>query len=167
MRNQHRTIQVAIICAAFATSMHAQAESQRDQNARVLKPYMATRAISTLEWELLQFNLLWQGSFVGSVGYVTSYPVIFDPKTMRFRATFSVQEKREYNDSEPFFKLPRTKRESVLQGAVDQLVELLGPSFPEIKGNPNLVYAEFWFRTPGSGRSVVAKYENGSLSLAE
>ncbi|PKO72395.1 MAG: hypothetical protein CVU20_02470 [Betaproteobacteria bacterium HGW-Betaproteobacteria-14] len=124
-------------------SMSAHAQSPRDQNMRALKPYMTSRTISTLEWELLQFNLLWQGSFVGEINHITSYPVIFDPKTMRFRATFAIQEKREYNDPEPFFKLPRARRESILQGAADQLVELLGQSFPEIKNNRSLVYAEF------------------------
>lgn len=98
---------------------------------------------------------------------MTSYPVRVDPKTMRFSAIFSVQEKRQYNDPEPFFKLPRAHRESLLQGAVDQLIELLGQAFPEIKSNPNLVYAKFRFRSSGGGRSVIAKYENGSISLAE
>lgn len=163
----HRIIQTVILCAVLATSTLAHPQSQRDQNARVLKPYMATRVISTLEWELLQFNLVWQGSFVGAVDYVTSYPILFDPKAMRFRATFFVQEKREYNDPEPFFKLPRAKRESILKGAVDQLERLLGETFPEIKSNRGLVYAEFAFRSSGGGQSVVAKYENGSLSLTE
>ena len=167
MAHMHRIIQTAILCAALMGSMSAHAQSQRDQNMRALKQYMTTRAISTLEWELLQFNLLWQGSFVGAVNYITSYPVTFDPKTMRFRATFAIQEKREYNDPEPFFKLPRARRESILQGAVDQLVELLAQSFPEIKNNRSLVYAEFWFRSSGGGRSVIAKYESGSLSLTE
>lgn len=160
-------IRFIIFCLAFAVSMNANADSLHSQNARALKPYMAVRVISALEWELLQFNLLWQGSLVGSVNYVTSYPVMFDPKGMRFSATFGIQEKREYNDPEPFFKLPRAKRESLLQGVVDQLVELLEKSFPEIKRNRNLVYAEFWFRSSGGGRSVVAKYENGSLLLAD
>jgi hypothetical protein len=163
----NRIIQTVILCAALAVSTLAHSQSLRDQNARVMKPYMATRVTSTLEWELLQFNLLWQGSLVGAVNYVTSYPVAFDPKTMRFRATFAVQEKREHNDPEPFFKLPRAQRESILKGAVDQLEELLGQSFPEIKSNRGLMYAEFWFRSSGGGRSVVAKYENGSLSLTE
>ena len=162
-----RTIQTVVLCAALATSMLTHAQSPRDQNARALKPHMAIRAISTLEWELLQFNLLWQGAFVGSDRYVTSYPVMFDPKAMRFRATFRIQEKREYNDPEPFFKLPRAQRESILQGTVDHLTELLEQSFPEIKNNRGLVYAEFQFRSSGGGRSIVAKYENGSLSLAE
>jgi hypothetical protein len=163
----HRTFQTVAFCAALATSMLTHAQSQRDQNARALKPYMAARTISTLEWELLQFNLLWQGAFVGSDLYVTSYPVMFDPKAMRFRATFRIQEKREYNDPEPFFKLPRAQRESVLQGAVDHLAELLEHSFPEIRSNRGLIYAEFHFRVSGGGRSIVAKYENGSLSLVE
>lgn len=163
----HHTIQTVILCIALATSTLAHPQSQRDQNARALKPYMATRVISTLEWELLQFNLLWQGSFVGAVNYVTSYPVLFDPIAMRFRANFFVQEKREHNDPEPFFKLPRAQRESILKGAVDHLEGLLGETFPEVKSNRGLVYAEFWFRSSGGGRSIVAKYENGSLSLTE
>lgn len=167
IRSKSRIIQVAIICTALATSMHAHAESQRDRNAHALEPYLGARTISTLEWELLQFNLLWDGAFVGSVNYVTSYPVMFDPKAMTFRATFRIQEKREYNDPEPFFTLARAKRESILQGAIDELIEFLAKYFPEIKSNSKLVYAEFLFRTPGTGRSVVAKYENGSLSLAE
>ena len=167
MTNMHRAIQTAILCAALATSIFAHAESERDQNARTLKPYMTSRVISTLEWELLQINLHWQGSFVGEIGYVTSLPIVFDPKTMRFRTTFTVQEKRDYTDPEPFLKLPRAQRESILQGAVDHLEALLGQSFPEIKNNRSLVYAEFWFRSSGGGRSVIAKYENGSLSLTE
>jgi hypothetical protein len=162
-----RTIRTLVLCAALATSMLTHAQSQRDQNARALKPYMATRAISTLEWELLKFNLFWQSAFVGSDHYVTSSPVMFDPKAVRFRATFRIQEKREYNDPEPFFKLPRAQRESILQGAVDHFAELLEQSFPEIKSNRGLMYAEFQFWTSGGGRSIVAKYENGSLSLAE
>jgi hypothetical protein len=167
MTDMHRRIQAAILCAALATSIVAHAQSQRDQNARALKPYMTSRVISTLEWELLQFNLRWQASFIGAVEYVTSHPVVFDPETIRFRTTFRVQEKREYNDSERFFKLPRAQRESILQGAVDYLAELLEQSFPEIKSNRDLVYAEFEFWASGGERSVVAKYANGALSLTE
>ena len=160
-------LKVTLLCMALATSTVVNAESQRDQNARVLKPYITPRVISVLEWDLLQFNLLWQGSFVGSVNYVTSYPVTFDPKAMRFRATFAIQEKREFNDPEPFFKIPRAQRQSILQGAVDQLTDQLEHVFPEVKNNRNVIYAEFWFRSTGGGKSVVAKYENGVLLLAE
>lgn len=163
----HRTLGILILCAGAAASMSAAAQSSREQNARAIKPYLATRPISTLEWELLQFNLLWQGAFVGNVNYVTSFPVVFDPKAMRFRATFSLQDKREHNDPEPFFRLPKPQRESVLQSAIEQFVELLAQSFPEVKNNKGLLYAEFWFRSPGGGRSVVAKYENGVLSYSE
>ena len=163
----HRTFQIAIFCAGLGVSIHTHAQSQREHNTRALKPYTATRAISILEWELLQFNLLWQGSLDGTVNYVNSFPVMYDPKAVRFRATFSIQEKREHNDPEPFFKLPRSKRESILQGAVDQLVALLGQRFPEVKSNRGLVYAEFWFHSSGGGRSVVATFKDGVLSLAE
>lgn len=160
-------VKAGLLCIAFASSLVANSQTPRDQNARSLKPYMTARVVSSLEWELLQFNLLWQGSFIGSIGYLTSYPVLFDPKTMRFRATFTIQDKREFNDPEPFFKIPRAQRLSITQGAVDQLIEQLGQAFPEVNTNRNLVYVEFWFRSTGGGRSVVGKYENGILSLAE
>ena len=163
----YRTFAILVLCVGAATSIAASAQSSREQNTRAIKPYLNARSISTLEWELLQFNLTWQAMFVGNVNYVTSFPVMFDPKAMRFRATFSVQDKREYNDPEPFFRLPKPQRESILQGAVDQLVELLAQSFPEAKSNRGLVYAEFWFRSPSGGRSVVARYENGMLFYSE
>jgi len=163
----HRMLGILILCTGAVTSITVSAQSSREQNTRAIKPYLNARSISTLEWELLQFNLTWQGMFVGSANYVTSFPVIFDPKAMRFRATFSVQDKREYNDPEPFFRLPKPQRESILQGVVDQLVEFLAQSFPEAKNNRGLVYAEFWFRSPSGGRSVVARYENGMLSYSE
>ncbi len=160
-------IKATLLCIAFANSLAANSQTLRDQNARVLKPYMTARVISSLEWDLLQFNLLWQGSFVGSVDYLTSYPVIFEPKTMRFRATFTIQDKREVNDPDPFYKIPRAQRLSITQGAIDQLIQQLGQAFPEVNTNRNLVYAEFWFRSTGGGRSVVGKYENGIVALAE
>lgn len=163
----HRTLVILILCAGVATSITAVAQSSREQNVRAIKPYLIPRPISILEWELLQFNLLWQGSFVGNVNYLTSFPVMFDQKAMRFRATFSVQDKREHNDPELFFRLPKPQRESIFQGAIDQLIEHLAQSFPEIKSNRGMLYAEFWFRSPSGGRSVVARYENGMLSYSE
>lgn len=165
MTKKHLAILLLILYSAFSIAVYAQ--SQRDNNARTLKPYFSPRVISVLEWELLQFNLLWQGSFDGSVNYVTSYPVLFDVKSMRFRATFAVQEKRDFNDPNIFFKLPRAQRESILQGAIDQLTVLLEQSFPQVKNNPSLLYAEFWFRSSGGGRSVIAKLENGTFSMSE
>lgn len=148
----------------FMTPVSFAAQPISEQNAQLIKPYLAPRTISTLEWELLQFNLLWQGSSEGS--YVASYPVFFDSKTMRFRATFQVRENRVYQDPEPFFSLPKVKRESIIQGAINNLVDHLATNFPEVKSNKQLLYAEFWFMSNG-GRSTVAKYENGALTLSE
>jgi hypothetical protein len=153
--------------AAIILATVAYSQSVRDQHSRLLKPYLTPRTVTNLEWDLLQFNMLWQGSYSDDVSYLTSFPVIFDPKARRFRATFAVQEKRTYDDPSPFLSLPRAQRESIFQGAIDQLVELLGQSFPEVKNHRGLVYVEFWFRAKSGGRSVVAKYENGNLILAE
>ena len=149
---------------AFTTPVVFAAQPISEQNAQLIKPYLAPRTISTLEWELLQFNLLWQDSLEGS--YVTSYPVFFDSKTVRFRATFQIRENRVYQDPEPFFSLPKVKRESIIQGAINNLVDRLATNFPEVKTNKQLLYAEFWFMLNG-GHSTVAKYENGVLTFSE
>ena len=163
MRNHYLSASIVLLLV-MANATPALAQSVKDQNARALKPYLATRQISTLEWELLQTNLVWQGSYNGNVDYLTSYPVSFDPRAMRFRTTFFLKEKRYRDDPEPFFSLPKPKREAILRGAVDTLVKLLAPPFPEIKSNPSLIYVEFWL---SGSESVVAKYENGLLSFSE
>lgn len=159
-------ILILVFCGIVAILVPAQAESA-SPNARALKQYLSPRVISELEWELLQFNLHWQGAFQQGVDYITSYPAFFDRKTMRFGVRFFVHEKRDINDADIFFNLPRAKRESVLRGAVDYFVQLLENSFPEVRGNPDLVYVEFLFRSSGGGSAIVAKYENGLLSLVD
>lgn len=143
------------------------AQSVKAKNTQILKPYLAVRSISELEWELLQFNLHWNGLYKGGGGdYLTSFPAGFDYKAMRFHANIWVQEKRDYTDPDPFFSLPKPKREAILQGAVNQFVELLAQSFPEIKNNRRLIFIDFRFRQ-ADGEAVVAKYENGLLSMSE
>ena len=159
-----------LVVLAFATtvlvlSSPSAAQSPREQNARSLKPYMAPKAVSELEWELLQFNLLWIRAYSGNADYVTSLPVWFETKTMRFRATFQLQEKRDPTDPEPWSKMSRTERASILQGPIDQLILMLGQSFPEIKTRPALVYAEIWNTNKLGGRFVAATFEDGKLKL--
>ena len=86
---------------------------------------------------------------------------------MRFRTAFRVQDRREYRDPKPFVSLSRPERESILRGALNLLLDLLGQSFPEIKSNPNLVFVEFKFKAPGGGFANMATYENGQLLLSE
>ena len=155
---------VAVIGGAPSTAF---SQTSRDDNAAVLKHYFAPRPVTRLEWELMDFNLRWQGSFVWSDNYITSFPVTFDPKALRFSTFFGVHEKRYYNDPEPFFQLPRARREAVLQSGIELLKEMLGLYFSELKSNPSLLYVEFKFRSSGGGTSSVAKYENGTLRLSE
>ena len=151
--------------AAFSQVASAQ-QSLQSQPSQILKKYLAPRTITELEWELTQFNVYWQGSYAGE-NYLVSFPVHFDARKSRFRALFRVQERRDVRDPQPFFSLPRPRRESILRGAVDDLVDLLAQSFPEIKATPSLVYVEFKFRASGGGSSNVAVYENGRLTLSE
>ena len=147
--------------ATFSTAF-----AQQNQRAEILKKYLAPRTITILEWELVQFNLLWQGSYAGE-NYLTSFPVQFDPRSSKFRSIFRVQEKRDAIDPQPFFSLPRPQRESILKGAVDFLLDLLTASFPEVKTTPSLLYVEFRFRSPGGGFSNVAVYDGGRITLLE
>ena len=140
---------------------------QAEGNARTLRSYMQPYAVTKLEWELLQTNLLWAGFRTTPSSYLTSYPLLFDHKTMRFRTFFSISERREYPDPEPWSQLPRLKRESILQGAVDDLRNFVSQSFPEVKSRPELLFVEFKYKQTGGAFVNGAKYENGTLSLAE
>ena len=157
---------LSIIATLAAASASAQAPSQAE-NAKALRPYMAPRAVSRLEWDLMQFNMLWAGSFDGSAGYLTSFPVIFDEKRMRFHAVLHISEIREYKDPDPWSGLPRIKKESVLQGAVDHLLAMLEKHFPEVRSRPTLLLIEFKYGLASGGSINAARYDGGRLTLSE
>ena len=165
--NRLRFLAAVIVAVIGGAPTPAFSQASRDANAALMKQYLAPMSITRLEWGLLEFNVSWSGSFVGGTDYITSFPVSFDPRAMRFRGIFRVQDQRIYNDPEPFFRLPHPRREAVLQGGVDHLKEMLGGTFPEVKSNPSLLYVEFTFRSSGGGASTVAKYENGRLVLSK
>jgi len=141
------------------------AQQSPSQNKKALQKYFTSYTVNKLEWELLQFNLLWQGAFADET-YLTSFPVVFDSTTNTFRAFFNVHERRDPQDKS-FFSLPRPERESILNGAIESLSNMLGTSFPEIKTLPSLLYIEFKFRSKGGSLSNVAVYKNGNLIINE
>ena len=66
---------------------------------------------------------------------------------MRFISNFHVSEKRDARDPEPFFRLPRPRREALLQAGITRMEKILARFCPEIKKEPNLLYVEFvYFR---------------------
>ncbi|MBD5803119.1 hypothetical protein AZOA_25540 [Azoarcus sp. Aa7] len=158
-------LSAAIVLLAPSLS-HAQA-STADQNARTLGKYMVHQQITRLEWELLQFNLLWAGSYSTPGSYLNSYPVYFDQKAMRFTTVFGVSERRESQDPDPWSSLSRLKRESILQGAINQLRDLLAQTFPEVKSSPGVLLIEFRYRQGSGGFVNAARYDNGTLTLNE
>ena len=109
---------IALLPTLVATCFwHGNAASQSisisEGNAKALRGYMEPYRVTKLEWELLQFNLVWSGSFVpGGSTYFTSLPVFFDYRNNRFRTTFSISESREFQDPEKWSSLSRLKRES-------------------------------------------------------
>src|SRR5437016_11448213 len=142
---QLRFLVMVLVAAAASTPSPVLTQESPANNAAVLKHYFTPRPVTRLEWELMDFNVRWQGSFVWSDNYITSFPVTFDPKASRFSTFFGVHEKRYYNDPEPFFQLPRARREAALQSGIEHLKEMLGLYFPELKSNPSLLYVEFKF----------------------
>ena len=161
-----RTLASTTLLLLMATALPACGQNSAG-NARVLKPYLVPQQVTRLDWELLQFNILWSGSYTGQGSYCTSYPVFFDTKAMRFRTFVGVNERRDYQDPEPWSALSRLKRESLLREVVEKLTGLLQQSFPEIKNKPELVFIEFKYRPTGGAFVNVARYENGTLVLAE
>jgi hypothetical protein len=169
MHHSLRWVSVLFFGAALtllAPFVAAQTASQ-DQNARVLRKYMQPYAVTRLDWEVLQFNLSWMGAYTSPASHLNSMQVLFDYKNMRFRTFFRISERRDYQDPEVWSQLSRAKRESILQGAVNELRDLLSQSFPEIGGRPELIFIEFKYKQGGGGFVNIAKYENGTLSLIE
>lgn len=160
---------LSLVACAVLFLFQGEAVSQTTStNARALKSYMVPAQISRLEWELIQFNVLWTGSFSSNQGsYFTSYPVAFDYKTFRFRTVVGVSERRDYQDPDPWSSLSKLRRESQLRDVVEQLTGLLQQSFPELKARPEFLFIEFKYRPDGAAFVTVARYENGVLSLAE
>jgi hypothetical protein len=165
MINRYLLVLTFVFAGALPAGGHAQSQ-KNEQNTQALRPYLMPQKVTRLDWDLVQFNLLWAGSFSNPGSYLTSYPVQFDPKTFRFRAIFSVAERREYQDPEPWSSLSKLKRESVLRGALDHLKELLGKSFPEVKSKQGLLLVEFTYRQ-GGGAVEIARFENGVLMVRE
>lgn len=165
MANRYFLSFILFLAVALPGVGHAQSPKD-EQNAQALRPYLVPQRVTRLDWDLLQFNLLWAGSFSNPGSYLTSYPVLFDPKTLRFRVVFAIAERREYQDPEPWSNLSKLKRESVLRGAVDYLKELLGQPFPEVKSQPTLLLVEFTYRQ-GGGAVEAARFENGVLVVRE
>lgn len=164
MTNRYSLV-FALLAVLLPGVLYAQTPTT-EQNVKALRPYWVPQKVTRLDWDLLQFNLLWTGSFSSPSSYLTSYPVLFDSKTSRFRAVFSIAERREYQDPEPWSSLSKLKRESVLRGAVDHLKELLGQSFPEVMSQPTLLLIEFTYRQ-GGGSVEAARFENDELVVRE
>lgn len=158
---------IGLACSSVA--LLGQASASPSARRAALSPYFATQPVTRLDWELLQFNMLWHDSFDGEINYVTSYPIVFDAKQMRFRALLGVTDRRDSQDPEPFFGLSDIRKRSILQGAIDHLLDLLSNSFPEVRKRPDLLYAEFVWRSgsAGAGPVVVANFENGQLTLTK
>lgn len=136
-------------------------------NASDLRPYLDEYIPTKLEWELLKVNMSWLGSFEGSVDYVNSFKVIFNWRDMQFYTSLRVQNKRSWDDSEPFDRLPNSKKRSILLGPVSYLTSLLSLSFPEIEDNKNLLLIDFVMRFRNGTSVLVATYSNGFLELKD
>lgn len=160
---------LSLAACAFLLLSQGEALSQTaSANARALKRYTVPAQISRLDWELIQFNLLWSGSFSRNQGsYFTSYPVVFDYKTFRFRTVVGVSDRRDYQETDPWSGLSKLRRESQLREVVEHLTGLLQQSFPELKARPELLFIEFKYRPDSAAFVEAARYENGRLSIAE
>lgn len=153
---------------ALGVTVFAAAQSRTTADAptalrKYLVPYQPTR----LEWELVQANQFWAGSFaVNSGSYISSTPIVYRSDRKVFYTVFTVHEERDLHDPDPFSQLPTIKKRSALQSGVDQLVAILKTSFPEIERQPELLVVEFMYAANG-GRTAIARFERGALTLTQ
>jgi len=139
----------------------AQSDKYKDHP---LQKYYSPAYISILDWEIMQVNLLWINSFDPSIDYIEEYPISFDAKHQQIVVNLRVQDKRFFNDNEPFFNLPKQIQNAVLMKPVLHVKELLSPSFPEIKTMHKLLLVQFWHKQTREGVSTIfANYQNGEL----
>ncbi len=110
-------------------------------------------------------NQSWAGSFGANSGtYIASNPIFYRGDKAVLYTAFTVHETREYGDPEPFSQLSELSQRSAMQSGIDQLIAIMEPELPELKTKPGLLMVEFWYSSKG-GRVVIAKYENGTLSV--
>ena len=148
--------------AVFCTIVGA---AQPQADAGGLQSYAKTeKHVTELEWNLLQFNLIWHDSY-GDGEYVKSSPVFFDYESMTFEARLRVADKRDFSDPEPFFSLQSSRQEAVLQGVADYLVDLLTVHFPKVVNIQKHVEITFVYMQTGGGSSNVGIYRDGRLTL--
>ena len=73
-----------------------------------------------------------------------------------------VQDKRSYDDRQPFLSLPRARQFMILNGAVESLQDLLTLSFPEVRQEDNLLEVEFEMRSRARA-TTIASFRNDRL----
>jgi len=130
-----------------------------------LQTYSSTeKRVTELDWNLLQFNLLWHDSY-GDGEYVKSFPLFFDYESMTFKARLRVTDKRDYLDPEPFLSLPVSRQQAILQGVTDYLLDLLSKNFPRVTSIQRYVEITFEYIQTGGGSSTVGTYRDGRLIL--
>lgn len=135
------------------------------QDDNVLLRYSRTsKQISELDWNLLQFNMLWHDSY-GRGEYVISSPVSFDYDLMVFRTTLRIANKRYYDDPQPFLELNKVRQQAVLHEVIDYLLDILGDQFPDVIDLEESIDISFIYYESSDGSSVVANYKNGQLTL--
>lgn len=140
--------------------------SAQEVPANPLSPYLVPYSLTRLEFELLNFNMLWHDSYDGSAEYANSSPVIYHADRNVFFALVRVQDKRSYDDRQPFLSLSSTRQRIILNGVVESLRDLLALSFPEVEQQDNLLEVEFEMRSR-TGATTIASFRNGLLVLHE
>jgi len=158
----NKTLTIAVVISVLC-GIAVTAQTQSTPSG--LKAYSSTeKRVTELDWNLLQFNLLWNDSY-GDGEFVKSSPVFFDFESMTFKARLRVADKRDYRDPEPFLSLPASRQQAVLQGVADYLVDMLAKHFPKVVNIQKHVEITFVYLQTGGGSSTVGTYRDGRLTV--
>lgn len=71
---------IVTILAALAVGAPVPASTQEGSanDTAVLKEYFKPKSVTELDWQLMDFNIVWHQSFVGPVEHIQSHSMYFD-----------------------------------------------------------------------------------------
>jgi len=156
------------VCTVLCLASQSFGQSATTATPAALKKYSRPYTPTRLEWNLLQVNFAWIGSFRGpeTGSYITSAQIIYRTDRQAFYTAFNVGERRDPSDPERFSSLTVLRQRAVLQEGIDQAIGILKTFFPELERQPELLLVEFWYSGGVvGGRTLVASYEKGVLNL--
>jgi hypothetical protein len=152
-------------CFAIILSVVILAGAARGEEGS-LRSYLRPAEITQLDWKLMEFNLHWLQSLTVEPNYMNANIAFAKPGPNGpvIYCGILVQNKRTYNDYEPFLGLNQIKQLEVLKVAVRYFTEKLKYIIPETWADKGLVEIDFQMAVD-TDYVTIATYRNGEIEI--